>query len=192
MVNVLRGDSADGDTAVLGHVDAMLFDHGLALLHGQAGEGEHADLSGDVGPVAWDFLDLDGSAESLSHVLHSSADNDELVEPLLAHGGVVEDGGGNSSAMLGRGRVVGSDGDFYLGHDAGGGGLVGADEMESTSTLTVETHDLSEGLGNDHLEALAEEEAETVSVLVEVARGETLVGGVEEGVELVALANIGD
>lgn len=64
--------------------------------------------------------------------------------------------------------------------------------MESAGTLTVKTHGLSEGLGNHHLEALSKEETETVRVFVKRARGEALVGGVEEGIELVALANIRD
>jgi len=122
-----------------------------------------------VGPVAWDFLGLDGSAESLAHVPHSSADSDELLKPLLAQFRLVQDGGGDSSTMLGRGRVVNSDGDLHLGEDAGGGVLVGTDEMESTGTLTVETHGLSEGLSDDHLEALVEEETHAVSVFVEAA-----------------------
>ena len=45
--------TANGDTAVACHVNAMLLDHSTTLLWGEAGEGEHTDLSGDVRPVAW-------------------------------------------------------------------------------------------------------------------------------------------
>ena len=47
-------------------------------------------------------------------------------------------------------------------------------------------------MSNDHIEALGEEETEAVSVLVEATRGEALVGGIEEWVELSALADIGN
>jgi len=170
----------------------VLLNHRLALLHGQASEGEHANLGSDVGPVTLDSLSLEGGAESLPHVVHAGADGDELIEPLLAESGVVENASSNSGTMLRRGRVVGANDDLDLREDAGGGILVRADEMHAASTLTVETHDLSEGLSDDHLEALGEEEAEAIGILVEAAGGETLVGSVEEGVKLVALANISD
>jgi len=64
--------------------------------------------------------------------------------------------------------------------------------MESASTLTIKTHGLSEGLGNTHLETLSKEETKTVSVFVKRARSEALVGGVEEGIKLVSLADIRD
>mmetsp|Transcript_3709 Transcript_3709/g.4242 ORF Transcript_3709/g.4242 Transcript_3709/m.4242 type:complete len:306 (+) Transcript_3709:430-1347(+) len=94
--------------------------------------------------------------------------------------------------MLGWGRVIASDNDLDLGEDTGGLLGIGADEVQAAGTLTVQTHDLGEGLSDDHVEALAEEEAKAVGILVEGARGEALVRSVEEGVELSALANIGD
>lgn len=192
VVDVLSGDSADGNTAILGHVDAMLLHHSLGLLNSESREGEHADLRGDVGPVALDTLGFNGLAKGQAHVVHSLADNDELVEPLLAHGGVVQDGTGDSGTMLGWARVVGPHDDLDLGEDTGSGGGIGAHKVEAAGTLTVETHDLGERLSNHHLEALAEEKTQAVSILVERARGETLVGGIKEGVELSALANISD
>ena len=51
LVDVLVSDTADGDSAVLGHVDAVVLDHGLRLSLSEASEGEQADLGGDVGPV---------------------------------------------------------------------------------------------------------------------------------------------
>lgn len=64
--------------------------------------------------------------------------------------------------------------------------------MESSSSFTVETHDFSKRLSDDHLESLVKEIAEAFSVLVEVARDEALVGSVEEGVEVVFLHDSGD
>lgn len=192
VLDITGGDSANGDTAVLGHVDGVLLDHSFGLLDGKTGEGEHTNLSSDVRPVALDSLLFEGGTESATHIVHSLADNNELIEPLLAHLGVVKDGTCNSCAVLRGRRVVGSNANLDLGKDLSGRGLVGADEVESSGTLTVESHDLGERLSNDHLEALVEEKTETVSVLIEGAGGETLVGGIEEGVELSGLADISD
>lgn len=106
VVDVLGCDTADGDAAVLGHVDAMLLNHGFALLDRESREGEHTDLRSDVRPVTLNLLLFQSAAESSAHVVHSLADNYELIEPLLAHLWVVEDGCSNSGTMLGWGRVV--------------------------------------------------------------------------------------
>lgn len=55
------------------------------------------------------------------------------------------------------------------------------DEMESARTLAVQTEVLSEGLSNTELEALLDEETDRPCISVQVARGETLIGTVEEG-----------
>ena len=126
-------------------------------------------MSGDVGPVALHLLLLEGAAESIAHVVHPSAHNNELVEPLLAHLRIIQDSSRNSGAMLGRRRVVGPDNDFDLREDFLGGTLISTDEVEASGTLTVQTHDLGEGLSNDHLEALVKEEAKAIGILVERA-----------------------
>lgn len=64
--------------------------------------------------------------------------------------------------------------------------------MESTGTFTVESHDLGERLSDNHLKALIEEKTKAIGILIEGARGETLIGGIEEGVELLTLADISD
>jgi len=64
--------------------------------------------------------------------------------------------------------------------------------VHSTSTLTIESHNLGERLSNNHLEALGHEETETIGILVEGARGESLVCSIEEGIKLSALAHISD
>lgn len=79
VVDVLGGDATDGDSTVLSHVNAVFLHHSLALFHGQASEGEHANLGRDVRPVTLDGLLLNGSAESFPHIVHASADDDELV-----------------------------------------------------------------------------------------------------------------
>ena len=50
VVNILGGDAAHRDAAILCHVNAMLLHHCFALLHCEAREGEHSDLVGDMIP----------------------------------------------------------------------------------------------------------------------------------------------
>ena len=190
VIDVLSGHAAHRNSTVLGHVNAVLLDHGLALRYGQTSEGEHADLSSDMRPVALDSLSLNCRAKSSSHVVHASANNNELIKPLLAEGRLVEDLSSDSSTVLGRRRVVGADNDLDLRENAGSLFSISADEVEAAGTLAVETHDLGERLGNDHIEALVKEEAEAIGILVEAAGSEALVSSVEEGVKLLALANI--
>lgn len=64
--------------------------------------------------------------------------------------------------------------------------------MEGTSTLTIESHNLSERLSDDHLEALVKEISETVCISIEESRSESLVGSVEEGEKLILFTDIGD
>ena len=94
--------------------------------------------------------------------------------------------------MLGWRRVVLTNDDLHLGQNFASGGFVSADEVECTSSLTVEAHDLSEGLGDDHLEALVKEKSKALSILVEVTSHETLVGSVKEWVELLLAADVSD
>ena len=52
VAHVARGDAGDGDSAVLGEVDAVVPGAGRHLLGGHPGKGEHPDLVRDVLPVA--------------------------------------------------------------------------------------------------------------------------------------------
>jgi len=170
---------------VLGH-------HGFALLQVQAGEREHTNLVGDVGPGALGSYGFEFLSQKGSHFNDSSRHFDKLTKPLLSHGGVVEDHGGDSGSVLGRGRVVSSDDNFDLGKNLIGGGFLSADEVKGSDSLSVESHDLGEGLGDAHLESLVKEESEGLSVLVEVSSDESLVGDVEEGVKTLFLDDLGD
>lgn len=71
-------------------------------------------------------------------------------------------------------------------------GTVVQDIVESTDTLAVETEVLREALGNAHfhLGLLVEEVPDSPGILVGRTGGETLVCGVEEGEELLALAQV--
>lgn len=64
--------------------------------------------------------------------------------------------------------------------------------MHGTTSLTVETHNFSERLGNTHLETSRKEVSEALTILIEVASDETLISSIEEWIKAVGLANVGD
>lgn len=117
-LHVASGDTGDGDTAVLGGVDGVLFDESRHLLGLQTGEGEHADLAGDVGPVVLAAQLLEFLAEQAMHLDEAVGHALELAEPLLVQNGVVHDGEGDAGAVDGRVGVEGADEDLDLRFDA--------------------------------------------------------------------------
>lgn len=135
---------------------------------------------------------LQVGSQEVSHFGDSVGHSDQLVEPLLAHVGVGKDHAGDSSSMLGWGGVSSSDDNFHLREDLASNLGVVADEVESSGSLTIETHDFSERLSNNHLEALVEEVSETFSILVKVSSHEALVSGIEEWIQLVLSADLGN
>ena len=186
------GQTAHRDSSVLGHVNVMLLHHGFTLSDRESGEREHTNLVEDVVPVALGLHLVEVLFQKSSHFRNSISDVNEFVQPLLSHDWVVQDHSSNSGTMEWWGRVVASHNNFNLGHNLGGGALVSADEMESSTSFSVETHDLGEGLGNDHFETLVEEVSEANTVLVQVSGDETLIGSVEEWVKVVLLADLGN
>jgi len=115
VVNVLGGNTTDGDSSVFGHIDVMLFDHGFRLFQGEAGEREHTNLSSNMRPVSLSADLLERVTKSLSHGENSIANGDEFSLPLVSHLNVVQKDGSDSGTMLGRRRVVSSDDNFELG-----------------------------------------------------------------------------
>ena len=81
-----------------------------------------------MGPVALDALSLNSGAKCGSHVVHTLADDDELIEPLLAKLRSIKDGSSDSSTVLGRRRVVAAHNDLDLGEDASSLLVVSADD----------------------------------------------------------------
>lgn len=137
--NVLRSDTSDRDTAVLGSVDGELLSKASHLLSSQTGVGEHADLAGDVRPVVL-------GAELLKVLLEEGTHGDDavshlldLTEPLLVESRAVEDLGGDAGTVDGRVGVQRSDDDLELRVDTLLLVGIGADKGEGTNTLTIET-----------------------------------------------------
>ena len=137
--DVLAGDTGNGNTTILGSIDAVLLGELVHLLRGQAGVSKHANLAGDVAPVVL-------AAELLEVLLEESTHGDDavshlldLTEPLLVESRAVEDLGGDAGTVNGRVGVQRSDDDLELRVDTLLLVGIGADEGEGTNTLTIET-----------------------------------------------------
>lgn len=183
ILTILGSQTCNGNTTVLRHVNVMLLNHGVALGRCQSREGEHTDLVCDVVPGALCSNFLESRSKQLSHLRNAVSNCDQLVKPLLSEAEVVQDGGGDSGTVGRWRRIIRSNDNLHLGEHSGCGILVVAHEVECAGTLTVQAHDFGEGLGDDHLESLAHEVSEALTVLIEVTSHEALVGSVEEWIQ---------
>ena len=198
LVNVLgevqaggRGEAGDADAARREEEHASL-DELLALRLGETKIREHANLLHNVGPVAGGAEALELAGQRGAHVLDAARHAAHLALPLRPQRRVGHDTVREAGAVRGGVRVVGADDVLEDALHEGSGGGVAGDDAGAADALSVEPHVLSEGLGNDELEAALLEEAGGVGVAAEVARRVALVGRIEEGDELAALHNIGD
>lgn len=170
----------------------VLFYQPLALLLSQTSERKHSDLSRDVRPVAWTPVLFESSSEGDTHVSHTLDDGTELSEPFVAVLRDREDLCSDQGTVLWRRRVLLTNDEFDLRNQVCFSDAIGTDKVKGSNTLTVEPHNLGEGLSNNHLEALLQEVAETEHVNVHIAGRESLVGSVEERIVLLALAYFGN
>lgn len=79
-----------------------LFSKDLDLLFGQSRETEHADLTGNVFPVAGGALCLEALPQTLAHLRDTAAHRPEVLLPLGKELGVIEDAAGDARAVRGR------------------------------------------------------------------------------------------
>jgi len=166
----------------------MLLDHCFTLWGGQSCEGEHTNLSGDVVPGSLGSILLEIAPQQYSHVGDTVSHINQLFQPLVSHLSIVQNEGCDSSSVLWWGRVGSSNDDFHLGENLSCNLLVSADKVESSTSFTIETHDLSERLSDAHLETLVKEISESFSILIQVSSDESLIGSVKEWVESSFLA----
>lgn len=170
----------------------MSLDHCVTLSWGESSEGEHSDLICHMGPGSLSSDSLKSCSQQFPHFSDSIGHINQLVEPLLPHGWLVQDNGGDSCSMFWWRGVVLSDDDLNLGKHFCSSGLISTDEVQSTASLTVEAHDFGKRLSDDHLKASVKEVTQTNTVLVEVTGDKALISSVEEGIEAVLFANAGD
>lgn len=162
-----------------------LLPQNLNLSLRQAGETKHANLAGNMIPRARGSLLLQSLPQSPSHLLDPTTHSPQILLPLLKELRVIQNPTRNSGTI---GRRVGDLRALQNGQltrDVGIGLFTvrtrRRDKVERASSLTVQTEVLSEGLGDAQFETLVYEVADSPSVADQIARGETLVRGVEEG-----------
>ena len=192
VLDVLGVETGHGDASVIGQVDVVLLLQDLDLGGSQACEGEHSNLIDNVVPGTRGTQGQQLLVQSLAHSNNTVGHLGQVLLPLAVQLLVVQDQGYHTGSI---GGGVGDDGTLGLGDlrldsvlDLGGLG----DNGQVTCTLRVETKVLGEGLGNEHLKAALNKIADREGVLVERARGETLVSGVEESEVTLALHNVCD
>ena len=124
----------------------VLGGHHVALVLVEARVREHADLVGDVVPVALGARGGDGVAEQRAHLVDAPSHGGDLAQPLLVQLVVGEHARDDARAVQGRVGVDGASDNLDLGEDAGG--LVGvlADNRELADAVAVQTKVLGEGL----------------------------------------------
>jgi len=185
-------EAGDGDSSVHGHVDGVLLSELVDHVMVEAGEGEHADLRGDVIPVVLGASGLESRLEGSSHQSHSIGHDDEV---LLPHGGelfVSEDDVDNSSSVNWGVGVDGSSDLLDARVDGVTLGLRSSDDGEGSGSLSVDTEVLGERLEEHDVVSVLLEESEGVGISLEVTGGEALVSGIETGEKVLSLDDFED
>lgn len=190
VLHVAGREAGHTDSSILGQVDTVLLHQPLTLILVQAGEAEHANLIGDVLPRSATPLRLEHIAQLSSHGDDSLGHLAHVLQPLSSQSGIVQYFRGNASTVNGWVRVEGANDDLDLRHDLGRLVLISTGQGEGTHTLAVEAHVLGERLGQGHLMAFVDEQSQSAGIAINVARGETLVGHVEEGEQLALLDHV--
>ena len=180
LVDVGGVEAGHGDAAVGGEVDGVVAEHGGALGLGEAGEGEHADLAGDVVPVAGRAGAAEGGDEGGAHVADAAGHAAHVGGPVGGELGARKDGAREARAPRGRAAVHRAHDRLDLALDARG--LVGAraEHVQRADALAVHAEVLGERLAQQHrARARARKEPQRVRVALGVARRKALVRRVE-------------
>mmetsp|Transcript_17389 Transcript_17389/g.69874 ORF Transcript_17389/g.69874 Transcript_17389/m.69874 type:complete len:587 (+) Transcript_17389:711-2471(+) len=180
VLDVVLGEASDGDAPVERAVHVELGAQALDLVFREAREGEHADLVGDVRPVFGRALGLEARFEERAHGFDARRHAGALLRPLRAERGVFEDGRDDLGAVHRRRRVHRSDEDLELRFQSARLGGVGAHGRERADAFAVEAEVFGVRLREHDGVAVGDEGAERSRVGLGVARGEALVGAVEE------------
>jgi len=192
VVQVLSVQTGDGDTAIHSHVNGVLFAELVNLVLVQAGEGEHANLVGNVAPVV---LVADGGqlvAEAVAHFLHAARHVSQVLVPHGGELGVTEDDIDNAGTVNGRVRVDGPGNLLDTAHDNFLLSFTATDGGVTSSTLTVEAKVLGERLEEHNVVSVLLEQLEGEAILLEVAGGKALISAIKGREELLSLDNLED
>lgn len=190
VLDIGRGQTSHGDTTVASHVDSVLLSKSINLSRGEAREAEHADLLGDVRPVASRAEFLESIDELSTHSDNTISHKLDLTAPLGTELRVAPDGGDDSGTMDGRVGVHRTNENLQLRFNGLLLGGIAGDDVKSTDTLTVETEVLGKRLRDQNLVTLLDEVANSPDITLRITGGEALVGGVKEDVVALALADL--
>ena len=191
--NVLQrsaGQTRNGDTACTEHVNMMHVQHTIALIRIQTSEGEHADLLDDVLPVPRAAVRNQRIVQSLSHAQDTGHNRLQFLHPLIEERLVTQNGGNNLRAVHRRVGVHRAHDDLHLAQHAGHRLAILADDVNRADALAVQTHVLGKGLRCEELQTLAGEHAYGVGIVDQITGGKTLIGGIEEGKDLLLHAQV--
>lgn len=174
------------------NVDMELSAESLDLFLGQTSVGEHTALLGDVRPVTLGTDLLKVLNEESTHILDTLGHGGAFLLPLSGEGGVVKNGGDNTSTIDGRARPEGTSTDLQLLDNIlsllGGVG----DNRDNTSTFTVDTEVLGEGKSEGDVVAIFNELTESVSIVSDRAGAVTEVSSIEDDNMVLLLAELAD
>lgn len=134
----------------------------------------------------------EGVVELLAHADNAFSHALDLTLPLGVELRVAENSIGDACTVDGRVGVHGANDDLKLTVNAGLLLCVGSGQRERADALAVETHVFGEGLAESNLVALLDEVADGKGVLDGGAGSKALVSHIEEGEELLLIANVGD
>lgn len=189
ILNVFCSQTSYGDSAVLGHVNVMLGDHGFTLLDCQSCEREHTNLVRNMVPSSTSANSFKSWSQKLSHLSYAIGDSHKFIKPLLSQVGLVQYHCSDSCAMPWWRWVVDSDEDLDLREHFGSSCLILAYKMKSAGSFSIKSHNFGEWLSNNHLETLVYEVSEGSTVFVEVSSDESLVSCIKEWIKLILLAH---
>ena len=135
---------------------------------------------------------LESGVKLFSHADDTVSHSLYLRFPLGVEIGIIQNGVGNSGTVERGVRVHGSDDDLQLAVDARLLSRVRSGEGESTNALSVQPHVLSERLCQSNLVALGNKVTDGKGILGGGARGEALIGHVEEREKFLLLHDVGN
>lgn len=165
----------------------------LDIQHSTTASNALTCLLDDVLPRAWRAELLELVVEQLPHGMDALVHGAHVVLPLAEQRRIVEHGGDDVRAVRRRVRVAASNDRGHLRAELGQHVAVGEHADQVSDAFIVETEVLREGLRDEQLVlGLVGEVADRPGVLVEIARGEALVGHVEERKQLARFANVRD
>ena len=192
VLNVVSVDTSHGDTTVIGQIDVVVGSDLQDLLLGEASEGEHTNLRGNVRPVLGGTVLLEVLHQESSHINDTVSHLAALLVPLSLELRVAKNDLDNTSTIEGR---VGPEGTGSLLELRGDSGLLLSgltDDRGATASLSVKTKVLGKGLGEGEGVALLSEVTNGPSVALHITGGEALVGAIEDDVVVLGLDGVRD